>query len=131
MNHIPKNTTFNSPKGKAELFFQVVNLDHYLTNYVVDLSKDLDKRSHDVPFTGIAKRLMGDVLIQSVVDRKNKYYAISLVENRYYYTVFYLSTRSDSEQLYAVIVTCYATNNKDVHRRYDDWLNAEKGKFRR
>jgi len=119
MNQQPKNTTFKTPFGTAELFFQIVNLDHYLANYVNDLEKPGDKRFHDVRFSDIITRLKGRVLIEQIEGPKNKFYALSMVEGRYYYTVFYLNRRTDSKTRYAVIVTCYATNKKDIKQRYD------------
>lgn len=126
MNQQPKNTTFLTPFGRAELFFQVANLDHYLTNYIADLNKEESKRFHHVKFSEVITRLKGHVLIEPIEGPKNKFYALSLVNGRYYYTIFYLNRRVDSHTLYAVIVTCYATNKKDVRQRYDEWLEQHK-----
>lgn len=126
MNQQPKNTTFLTPYGRAELFFQVSNLDHYLTNYIADLNKPDDKRFHHVNFSDIINWLKGDVLIEQIEGPKDKFYALAFVDGRYYYTIFYLNRRSDSNTLYAVIATCYATNKKDVKDRYDQWLNERR-----
>ena len=108
MNQQPKNTTFLTPYGRAELFFQVSNLDHYLTNYIVDLNKPNDKRSHHVNFSDIINRLKGDVLIEQIEGPKSKFHALAFVNDRYYYTIFYLNRRPDSDTLYAVIATAPA-----------------------
>ncbi len=127
MNHQPKNRSIYTDQGRAEIFFQSVNLDHYLTKYLLDLDRPDDKRFHRLSFSGICKVLsQGNVLIQKYADAKKKYYAIPYFESRYYYTVFYLEKRDDYDKLFAVIVTCYATNNKDIHQQYDAYVEAQR-----
>lgn len=131
MNHRPKNKTIYTDQGRAEIFFQTVNLDHYLTKYFLDLNKPDEKRFHRLTFSEIAKALsQGNVLIQKYTDAKKKYFAITLYEGRYYYIVFYLDKRDDCDKLFAVIATCYATNNKDIHQKYDDWRKETQSQFR-
>ena len=120
MNHQPKNKSIYTDQGRAEIFFQTINLDHYLTKFLNDLNKPDDKRFHRLTFREITIVLsQGNVLIEKFADAKKKYFAISLYENRYYYTVFYLEKREDCDKLFAVIVTSYATNNKDIHQRWE------------
>lgn len=131
MNHQPRNKSIYTDQGRAELFFQTINLDHYLTKYLKDLDKPDDKRFHRLTFSEITKVLsQGNVLIQQYADTK-KYYAISHYEGRYYYTVFYLERREDCDKLFAVIVTSYATNNKDVHERWEKHDQYTKAQFGR
>lgn len=123
MNHQPRNKTIYTDQGRAELFFQTVNLDHYLTRYLQDQNKPDDKRFHRLTFSEITKVLsQGNVLIEKFTDAKKKYFAISFYEGRYYYIVFYLEKRDDCDKLFAIIATCYATNNKDIHRRYEEYI---------
>ncbi|GAB3918450.1 hypothetical protein [Larkinella terrae] len=126
MNHKPKNTTIFTPFGRAELFFQVVNCDHIMFQYHENLIVvDDEKRQHDVSFSEIASMLSGNVLIDKVPKtRSNKHYAISFYKNRYYYTVFYLEKRADSPQLFAVIVTSYATNKKEIREKYESYRQS-------
>ena len=127
MNHQPRNKTIYTDQGRAELFFQTVNLDHYLTRYLQDLNKPDDKRFHRLTFSQITKVLsQGNVMIEKFTDAKKKYFAISFYEGRYYYVVFYLEKREDCSKLFAIIVTCYATNNKDFHERYEAQLKKNK-----
>ncbi|MVM34839.1 hypothetical protein GO755_32725 [Spirosoma sp. HMF4905] len=130
MNHHPKNKAIYTDQGRAEIFFQTVNLDHYLEKYLLDLNKPDDKRFHRLSFSEITKVLnQGNVLIEKYADAKKKYYAISRYEGRYYYAVFYLGKREDCDKLFAIIVTCYATNNKDIHQRWERHDKNLKGKF--
>ena len=131
MNHQPKNKSIYTDQGRAEIFFQTINLDHYLTKYLKDLGKSDDKRFHRLTFSEITKVLnQGNVLIQRYADTK-KYYAISFYEGRYYYIVFYLEKREDCDKLFAIIVTCYATNNKDIHQQYEANLKENQIRFGR
>ncbi|SFC84515.1 hypothetical protein [Spirosoma endophyticum] len=117
MNHQRKNKSIYTDHGRAEIFFQTINLDHYLTKYLSDLNKPDDKRFHRLTFIEITKVLsQGSVLIQKYADAKKKYFAISRYEGRYYYVVFYLEKREDCDKLFAIIATCYAINNKDIHQ---------------
>ncbi|GAB3696417.1 hypothetical protein GCM10027592_19460 [Spirosoma flavus] len=130
MNHYPKNKTIYTDEGRAEIFFQTINLDHYLTKYLQDLSKSDNKRFHRLTFGEIIKVLsQGNVLIQKYADAKKKYFAVSQYEGRYYYIVFYLEKRQDCDKLFAIIVTCYATNNKDIHQRYEAQLKKNSIRF--
>lgn len=132
MNHYPKNKAIYTDQGRAEIFFQTINLDHYLEKYLLDLSKPDDKRFHRLTFSEITKVLsQGNVLIERYADTKKKYFAISLYEGRYYYTVFYLEKREDCDKLFAIIATCYATNNKDIHQRYEAYVQKSKITFGR
>lgn len=132
MNHQPKNKSIYTDQGRAEIFFQTINLDHYLTKYLNDLDKPDDKRFHRLTFGEMAKVLsQGNVLIEKFADAKKKYFAISLYGGRYYYVVFYLEKREDCDKLFAVIVTCYATNNKDIHERYETYVKKNQIRFGR
>ncbi|GAB4035294.1 hypothetical protein [Spirosoma jeollabukense] len=65
MNHQPKNKSIYTDHGRAEIFFQTINLDHYLTKYLSDLNKPDDKRFHRLTFSEITKVLsQGNVLIE-------------------------------------------------------------------
>lgn len=109
MNHHPRNKTIYTDQGRAEIFFQTINLDHYLTRYLNDLNKPDDKRFHRLTFSEITKVLsQGNVLIQKYADAKKKYFAVSRYEGRYYYIVFYLKKREDCDKLFAVIATATA-----------------------
>ncbi|AEI47634.1 hypothetical protein [Runella slithyformis] len=123
MNAIPKNTTIYTPIGRAELFFQVVNCDHIMFQYLEEMVQiDHERRQHDVTFTEIAKMLTGNVLIEQVPKSQNKYYAVSYYKSKYYYTIFYLNKRADSQTLFAIIVTSYATNKKEIREKYESYL---------
>ncbi len=127
-----KKKSIYTDQGRAEIFFQTINLDHYLTKYLKDLDKPDDKRSHRLTFSEITKLLsQGNVLIEKYADAKKKYFAISHYEERYYYIVFYLEKREDCDKLFAVIVTAYATNNEDIHNRYESYLRKTKDRFGR
>ncbi len=128
MRYKPKNSTFFVDKGKrAELFFQAVNMDHFVDNYVDDLAKPDDKRFHRLKPSQVSKVLQsGDVLIDVVGKSETHHYAIAFWDNRYYYANFYLDRREDCHQLFAILITCYATNNKDVHDYYNQWLADQK-----
>lgn len=132
MNHYPRNKTIYTDQGRAEIFFQTINLDHYLTRYLDDLNKPDDKRFHRLTFSEITKVLsQGNVLIQKYADAQKKYFAVSRYEGRYYYAVFYLEKREDCDKLFAIIATCYATNNKDIHQRYEAQLKKNQSRFGR
>ncbi len=128
MNQKPRNKSIYTEQGRAEIFYQTINLDHYLTRYLDDLDKPDDKRFHRLTFSEITKLLsQPDTLIQRYTDSQYRHFAISYLDGRYYYTVFYLEKRDDCAKLFAVIVTCYATNNKDIYERwnqYKQYLNA-------
>lgn len=128
MHKLPKITTFYVDKGvKAEFFFHPVNMDHYLTHYLNEHGKEDEKRFHRLTFEQI-NRLMrtGNVLIERIYG--TRHFAIAFWEHRYYYVIFHLEKRADCSQLFAVFITCYATNNKDVHHYYQNWLaSIQKG----
>ncbi len=131
MNHQPRNKAIYTDQGRAEIFFQTINLDHYLTKYLHDLNRPDDKRFHRLTFSEITKVLsQGNILIQKYADSKKKYNAISYYEGRYYYYVFYLDKRDDCDKLFAVIASCYATNNKDIHERWREHNNNLQSRFR-
>lgn len=132
MNHHPRNKSIYTDQGRAEIFFQTISLDHYLIRYLDDLNKPDDKRFHRLSFSEIAKVLsQANTLIHKYTDAKKKYYAISYYEGRYYYVVFYLEKRDDCDKLFALIVTCYATNNKDIHKRHQEHVQNLKNRFGR
>jgi hypothetical protein len=126
MRHKPKNTTFFVDKDRrAELFFQAVNMDHFIERYVDDLNKPESKRSHHLKPSEVNKVLQsGDVLIEAINDSSTHHYAIAFWKGRYYYANFYLDYRTDCSQLFAILITCYATNNKNVRDRYQYWLQT-------
>lgn len=130
MNHQPRNKSIFTDQGRAEIFFQTINLDHYLTKYLKDLDRPDEKRFHRLTFAEIVNVLSrGNPLIQKYTDSRKKYYALSFYEGRYYYTVFYLDKHEDWDKLFAIIVTCYATNNKDLHKQYQAQLEKNKIRF--
>jgi hypothetical protein len=123
MNQRPKNTTIWTPEGKAELFFQVVNCDHIMFQYLEEMNQVEDeKRQHDVTFQEIAKMLSGDVFMELVPKSRNKYYAVSFYRFKYYYTIFYLDKRRDCNTQFAIIVTSYATNKREVREKYETYI---------
>ncbi len=136
MNHKPINKSIYTEEGRVEIFYQTINLDHYLAKYLSDLDKPDNKRFHRLTFSEITKVLsQGNVLIQKYADSK-KYYAISYYEERYYYAVFYLNKREDCDKLFAVIATAsadrsYATNNKNVHEQYEAYRKENQIRFGR
>jgi hypothetical protein len=71
-----------------------------------------------------------NVLVQRYADTK-KYYAISYYEGRYYYIVLYLEKRDDCDKLFAIVVTCYATNNKDIHKQHQAYVKENQIRFGR
>lgn len=123
MNQKPKNTTIWTPEGKAELFFQVVNCDHIMFQYIEVMNQVEDeKRQHDVTFQEIARMLSGDVFMEQVPKSKNKYYAVSFYRFKYYYTIFYLDQRNDCNTQFAIVVTSYATNKREVREKYEAYI---------
>ena len=122
MNTEPKNTSVYTPQGKAELFFQVVNCNHIMDNYREDVEKTGNARIHDVKFTDIAKLLSGNVCTFIVPKSKEKVCAISFYKGKYYVTYLFLKKRPDCEQLFAVIVSCFISNNPEIKRHYEDYL---------
>lgn len=132
MNHQPRNKSIYTDQGRAEIFFQTINLDHYLTKYLTDLDKPDDKRFHRLSFSEITRVMtQGNVMIEKFADAKKKYFAISLYEGHYYYIVFYLDKRDDCDKLFAIIATCYATNNKDIHKQYETYTKENQARFGR
>lgn len=71
----------------------------------------------------------GDVLIEKFTDAKKKYFAVSFYEGRHYYIVFYLEKREDCDKLFAIIATCCAINNKDIHRQYEAHIKKNQNRF--
>ncbi len=71
MNHQPRNKSIYTDQGRAEIFFQTINLDHYLTKYLKDLNRPDDKRFHRLTFNETTKVLsQGNILIQKYADSK-------------------------------------------------------------
>ena len=129
MNTHPKNATIYTPLGRAELFFQVVNCDHIMFQYLEEMVEiNQERRHHDVTFAEIGKMLSGNVLIEPVPKGKNKYYAVSYYKSKYYYTIFYLNKRADCPALFAIIVTSYATNEKRIREKYEAYIRQFESK---
>ncbi|MFD2572216.1 hypothetical protein ACFSUS_16350 [Spirosoma soli] len=125
---IKKNTTINTPFGKAELFFQTKFADHVIENYRADLTKlDPAKRHHDLKFSDIASLLRGNVSVQPIKGDETQFEA----RGRHYLTLFHVAKRDDSDTLFAFIVTSYVTNEKRYLERYQNYLEDLRKTYRK
>ncbi len=126
MNHSPKNTTVFTPSGRAELFWQTVNCDHFAENHSADAGKAGKSRFHDLRFKDIAHLLSGDVAIDPVGSKGTKWRAISFYKEKHYLTIFHLQKRDDCDTLFAVVVTCYATYHERHRKEYEKYIRGAK-----
>ncbi len=120
---VTKDTTINTPYGKAELFFQTKFGDHIIENYRADLGQpDPKKRYHDLKFSDIAKLLRGNISLEAIKGDETQYDCVSFYKGRHYITFLHVAKRDDSTTLFAFIVTSYATNEKRYIKRYQDFI---------
>lgn len=116
-NHLPKNTSIETPLGRAELFWQTTNCVHFMQNYREDSSKtNPNEKVHNLQFSDVSKMLSGNVAIDQV-KKSDKYYAVSYWNDRYYYTIFTIERRTDeSNTLFAIIIHAMQTLSKATKR---------------
>ena len=118
-SHLPKNTTITTPLGKAELFWQTTNCNHFMQNYRDDSAKTKPgEKTHNLQFSDVSRMLSSNVVINPVKN-SHKFYAISYWNDRYYYTIFTLQRRTDApDALFAVIITTYISYEARVINEY-------------
>lgn len=117
--YYPQNTSFETPFGKAEIFWQTNNANHLLENYTDNITQF--GKHHDLKFVDF-KHLLQDANIHIIPSKYKKNIfetiAYSHSKKRYYFIIFALEKRF--KNLFAVIITAYATKKAEHINKYKE-----------
>lgn len=122
----PQNTSvLIVEKGiKAELFWQTVNANHILENYVSNVT-NFDK-DHDLKFNDFSKLLKGNVFFK-FGDRRNYAICYDRSKGTYYYIAFVLEKRFN--HWFILIITAYATKSSHYIKEYEQFQEIVRKRY--
>lgn len=125
--YYPQNTSVLIPdlEKRAELFWQTVNANHLLENYVDKITHW--GKDHDLKFNDFKKLLSGNTYFK--IEKSTKGYAIAYDASKknYYFVKFVLHERF--KKLFVIIVTAYATKYSQHLKEYNDYQKWVEQKF--